>query len=149
MALIKRYELKTGLSVDNAYHVITRLDTIKRVLDEPNINNMRPEDAPEYTWKAGYFAMIVLSVFASKTHKDTGNSPIAIRSVFPTGSPFEFGGEVETSSDLVFEIDYLHLIDRHLQKMRLCHLPLQHTLIFHYLLMSNKKHWHFLLYTTT
>jgi hypothetical protein len=105
MALIKRYELKTGLSADNAYHVITRLDTIKRVLDEPNINDMRPEDAPEYTWKAGYFAMIVLSVFASKTNKEAGNSPIAVRSVFPTGSPFEFGGEVETTEDLVFEID--------------------------------------------
>ena len=54
----------------------------------------------------------------------------------------------ENRVDLVFEIDCLHLIDKHLQKKRLCHLPLQHTLIFHYLLMSNKKHWHFLLYTT-
>jgi hypothetical protein len=49
--------------------------------------------------------MIVLSVFASKTNKEAGNSPIAIRSVFPTGSPFEFSGEVETAEDLVFEID--------------------------------------------
>ena len=49
MALIKRYNLKTGLSSDNAYHVITRLDTIKRVVDEPNIDDMRPEDTPEYT----------------------------------------------------------------------------------------------------
>jgi len=105
MALIKRYELKTGLSSDNAYHVITRLDTIKRVLDEPNLNDMRPENAPEYTWKAGYFAMITLAVFFSKTHKESGNSPVAVRSVFPTGSPFEFGGEVETSNDLVLEID--------------------------------------------
>ena len=105
MAVIKRYELKTGLSADNAYHVITRLDTTKRVVDEPNIDDMRPEDAPEYTWKAGYFAMITLAVFASKTLKESGNSPIAVRSVFPTGSPFEFGGEVETAENLVFEID--------------------------------------------
>ena len=39
MALIKRYNLKTGLSSDN----------IKRVVDEPNIDDMRPEDTPEYT----------------------------------------------------------------------------------------------------
>lgn len=110
MALIKRYELKTGLSSDNAYHVITRLDTIKRVVDEPNIDDMRPEDAPEYTWKAGYFAMITLAVFVSKTNKEAGDSPIAVRSVFPTGSPFAFSGEVETSNDLVLEID-LNLSD--------------------------------------
>ncbi len=105
MALIKKYDLKTGLSADNAYHVIVRLDTIKRVVDEPNLNDMRPDDAPEYTWKAGYFAIIVLSVFASKANKESGNSPMAVRSIFPTGAPFEFSGEVDTSDDLVMEID--------------------------------------------
>ena len=104
MALIKRYELKTGLSADNAYHVITRLDTTKRVVDEPNIDDMRPENAPEYTWKAGYYAMIVIAVFASKSNKEAGKSPIAVRSVFPTGSPFAFSGEVETSNDLVLSL---------------------------------------------
>jgi hypothetical protein len=66
---------------------------------------MRPENAPEYTWKAGYYAMIVIAVFASKANKEAGNSPIAVRSVFPTGSPFAFSGEGETSNDLVLEID--------------------------------------------
>lgn len=105
MALIKKYDLKTGLSADNAYHVITRLDTTKRVVDEPNIDDMRPENAPEYTWKAGYYAMVTLAVFVSKANKEVGNSPIAVRSLFPTGSPFAFSGEVETSNDLVFKVD--------------------------------------------
>lgn len=104
MALIKRYELKNGIVAENAYHVITKVDTWKRVVDEIDLNGVRPIGASDDVWKKGCYAKIVVSIFYSKEARDLGKSPIAIKCKYQSDAGF-FAGEISTLEDLVFAVD--------------------------------------------
>lgn len=105
MALIKQYELKNGIVAENAYHIITKVDTWKRPVDDQDPAGARPENAPNHVWKAGYYGKITVCIYYSKTARELGKDPIAVKCRYPTDAPGQFQGELETVTDLVFEID--------------------------------------------
>jgi hypothetical protein len=105
MALIREYQLKNGLSAPNAYHVVVKVDTLKRVSDDPDPGGARPVNAPNYIWKAGYYGRACVAIYASKEAREAGYEPIGMKSVYPTGTPYGFAGSVDTSDDMNFEID--------------------------------------------
>lgn len=105
MALIKQYELKNGIVAENAYHVITKIDTWKRPTDDIDPIGARPANAPNHAWKAGYYGRITVCIYYSKTARENGKPPIAVKSRYPTDAPGIFQGEMDTMSELVFPID--------------------------------------------
>lgn len=106
MALIKEYILNNGLSAPNAYHVVVKVDTLKRVSDDPDPGGARPVNAPNFIWKAGYYGRICVAIYASKQARESGCQPIGMKSVYPTGTPYGFdGGYVESCAEYNFEID--------------------------------------------
>jgi hypothetical protein len=105
MGIVKNFELSNGLSAPTAYHVIVKVDTLKRVTDDPDVGGMRPKNAPNFIWKAGYYGRICVATYASKEARDGGVYPISMRSVYPTGTPYGFDGIVITDELLNFEID--------------------------------------------
>ena len=86
MALIKDYELAgTGLTVPNAYHVVTNVSIEKRTADiPPPPDTSRPngltfrDDSPgtEVYWAAGYVATISVTVWKDKAARDSDARPI-------------------------------------------------------------------------
>lgn len=105
MGIIKTFELKSGLTTSTAYHVIVKVDTLKRVTDDKDTGGARPKNAPNHVWKAGYYGRICIATYASKEARDNGYDPISMKSVYPTGTPYGFDGRVETDDMLNFEID--------------------------------------------
>lgn len=105
MALIKEFELNTGLEAPNAYHIITKVDTVKRPSDDQDPAGARPANAPDYVWKAGYYGKISVSIYASKSARESGKAPIAARCVYPTDAPALFVGPIITDQHLNFTID--------------------------------------------
>lgn len=105
MALIKAVTLKNGLQAPNAYHVVVKVDTLKRVADDPDPGGARPTNAPAHLWKAGYYGRVCVATYASKEAREQGCEPIAMRSVFPTGTPYGFNGVVDISEDMNFDMD--------------------------------------------
>lgn len=105
MALIREYQLRNGLQAPNAYHVVVKVDTLKRVSDDPDPGGARPVDAPDYIWKAGYYGRICVAIYASKEARTAGYEPIGMKSVYPTGTPYGFNGIVDTSENMNFTID--------------------------------------------
>jgi hypothetical protein len=105
MALIKSYELSTGILASEAYHVITKLDTFKRPTDDIDPHGARPENAPDHVWKAGYYCKIAVSIYYSKAARESGKTPIAVKCKYPTDAPASFQGELEAMSELVFSVD--------------------------------------------
>ena len=93
MALVREFEIPgTGVTVDNAYHLIVNVATEKRLQDIPT-----PPDSSHPTgltagedrgdpvyWKAGYVGRITLEVYASKEARDTGKTPIGAIGINPT-----------------------------------------------------------------
>ena len=105
MGIIKAFELNNGLTASTAYHVIVKVDTIKRVVDEVDTAQMRPKNAPNHAWKAGYYGKICVATYASKEARDEGKIPIVMKAVYPTEIPYGYDGKMETDSLLTFEID--------------------------------------------
>lgn len=108
MALVKRYELKSGIVCDNAYHVIHDIKTSKRMTDDPDPDGARPENAPAHAWKAGVYGRISVVVYASQEARESGKAPLALYAQYPTDAPINFQGEVHVMQDGVnmnFEID--------------------------------------------
>jgi hypothetical protein len=105
MGIIKTFELNNGLTAPTAYHVIVKVDTLKRVVDDIDVGGARPKNAPNHAWKAGYYGKICVATYASKQARDEGKTPIAMRAVYPTDVPYGFAGGVEPDSLLNFEID--------------------------------------------
>lgn len=93
MALIRDFELpNTGVTVNNAYHLIVNVTTEKRLVDVPvppdsshptGLTDGGHTGDPVY-WKAGYVARIALEVYASKEARDEGKTPIGMIGVNPT-----------------------------------------------------------------
>jgi hypothetical protein len=108
MALVKSYELKNGLECANAYHVIHEVKTWKRVVDDQDPGGVRPENAPDHVWKAGYYGRVSVVVYASKEARESGKQPIAAYAQYPTEIPgANFQGEINVTQDedLNFSID--------------------------------------------
>lgn len=87
MALLKSYELKNGLECANAYHVIHEVKTWKRVVDDQDPDGVRPENAPDHVWKAGYYGRVSVVVYASREAREAGKAPIAAYAQYPTDVP--------------------------------------------------------------
>ena len=73
MALIRDFELpSTGLIAPNAYHVVTKVTTEKRLNDippppDPTIPGgltVRPADDHEVYWRAGYIGRISICIYS-------------------------------------------------------------------------------------
>jgi len=87
MALIKSYELKNGLDCPNAYHVIHNVVTTKRAVDTEDPGGVRPDNAPDHVWRAGYYGRASVVVYASKEAREAGKAPIAAYAQYPTEVP--------------------------------------------------------------
>lgn len=93
MALVRDFEIpNTGVTVNNAYHLIVNVTTEKRLVDiQAPPDSSHPSGLtsggnlgdPVY-WKAGYVGRIVLEVYASKEARDEGKTPIGAIGVNPT-----------------------------------------------------------------
>lgn len=108
MALVKSYELRSGIVCDNAYHVIHEVKTTKRMVDTPDPDGVRPENAPTHVWKAGLYGRISVVVYASQEARESGKAPLALYAQYPTDAPINFQGEVcvmQDGVDMNFEID--------------------------------------------
>lgn len=105
MALIKSYTTNTGIECPEAYHVIVKVDTVKRVCDDPDPNNIRPKNLPDYMWKEGYYGRICVSIYFSKQTRLKGLSPVSMKCVYPTDTPYYFSGQMETDQELNFTMD--------------------------------------------
>ncbi len=114
MALVKEFEIpSTGLVAPNAYHVIKKVTTEKRLHDvAPPKDSSRPdgltagERGPEINWKAGYIGRVSIEIFVSKEARDSGKEPIGAITINPTD--VEFNGVLSTdisNFDLNFFID--------------------------------------------
>lgn len=132
MALVRNFEIPgTGVTVNDAYHVIVNVTTEKRLVDisaPPDANNPTGLTAggnqgdPVY-WKAGYVGRITLEVYASKQARDEGKTPVGgigmnptdvmhpeLKTVCTPGKDFKvlFFIDIE-SSDSIFTQAYNHL----------------------------------------
>jgi hypothetical protein len=105
MALIKELTLDNGITCENAYHVIVGVTTTKRPVDDPDPGGLRHDDTPEHLWRAGYWGRITVAIYASKAARDAGKTPIAAVAKYPTDMPYGFLGAIETTDEMIFEID--------------------------------------------
>lgn len=108
MAFIKSHTLKNGMSAPEAYHIVYKVDTHKRPVDDIDTYGARPDDTPEHLWKAGLYGRIGIAVYANKEARNIGKSPIAVISVYPTERPNNtFEGEqlLWSEEKLKFKID--------------------------------------------
>ena len=99
MALIRDYELPgTGLTVPNAYHVVTDVRIQKRTADvPPPVDSSRPsgftvrDESPgtEVYWKAGYVAEIAVTVWKDKAAREADARPIGFVGVNPSDNRYD------------------------------------------------------------
>lgn len=88
MALIKDYEIQgTGVTVPNAYHVITDLKIHKRVNDikpprdettESGYTNEWWEEGTELFWQKGYTCRIFVTIWKDKQSREDDIKPIGV-----------------------------------------------------------------------
>lgn len=86
MALIRDFEiLGTGLTVSNAYHVVTKVDIEKRLKDIPGppdssqpdgITADSQEEGKEVYWKAGYIGTVSIAVWKDREARESGSNAI-------------------------------------------------------------------------
>lgn len=92
MALVRDFEIpNTGVTVNDAYHLIVNVTTEKRLHDIPPPPDSSTKSGLTQTdqgdslyWKAGYVGRITLEVYASKEARDTGKTPIGGIGINPT-----------------------------------------------------------------
>ncbi len=105
MALIKRYELANGVEANDAYHVVSEVITHKNPVDKPDPGGVRPDNAPDWMWKKGYYGRVCIQVFYNKAARDAGKLPIAHIGVYPTDIPADLRAETKTESNLWMTVD--------------------------------------------
>ncbi len=105
MALIKRYELANGVEANDAYHVVSEVITHKNPVDKPDPGGVRPDNAPEWMWKKGYYGRVCIQVFYNKAARDAGKLPIAHIGVYPTDIPADLRAETKTETNLWMTVD--------------------------------------------
>ena len=129
MALIREYELPgTGLSVPNAYHVVTNVKVEKRMADfKPPVDNSRPDGltpmdrsaGTEVYWAAGYTAEIAVTIWKDKAARDADSIPIGFIGKNPSDN--KHGVTVGTAGmdhRCVFFIDQSSTLDHMAQAYR-------------------------------
>lgn len=94
MALIRDYELEnTGVTVSDAYHVVTNVRVEKRVADIPappdashptGLTNGGQDPDKAVYWKSGYIGWITVTIWSSKTAREEDKQPIGWMGVTPT-----------------------------------------------------------------
>ena len=91
MALLRDFEIPgTGLVATNAYHVIVKVNTEKRLNDiPPPPDPSRPDrltanSGPEVYWRAGYVGKIAIEIFTSQEARNEGKNPIGAIAINPT-----------------------------------------------------------------
>ncbi len=105
MALIKRYELANGVEANDAYHVVSEVITHKNPVDKPDPGGVRPDNAPDWMWKKGYYGRVCIQVFYNKAARDAGKLPIAHIGVYPTDIPADLRAETKTETNLWMTVD--------------------------------------------
>ena len=105
MALIKRYELANGIEADQAYHVVSDVITHKILTDKPDIQGVRPDNSPDWTWKKGYYGRVCIQVFYNKAAREADKLPIAHIGVYPTDMPADLRVETKTETNLWMTVD--------------------------------------------
>lgn len=129
MALVRDFEVPgTGLVATNAYHVIVKVNTEKRLNDiPPPPDPSRPDGltdgdrGPEVYWRAGYVGRIAIEIFSSQEARNEGKKPIGAIAINPTD--VQINGVLSsdiTEFDLNFFIDptsQLSIIDQAYQHL--------------------------------
>ncbi len=104
MALIRDFELPgTGVTVSNAYHVVTKVDVEKRTQDisappDPTrpggftVGHQQPGN--EINWKAGYIGTIAITVWKDAQARDSGLQPLGFLGV--NASDNKYGAKLTT-----------------------------------------------------
>lgn len=98
MALIRDYELPgTGLTAENAYHVVTNVAVEKRTHD---INGPKDSSRPdgfteghkepgkEIDWKAGYVGTISITVWKDAAARESGANPLGYLGINPSDNKY-------------------------------------------------------------
>jgi hypothetical protein len=83
MALIRDFEIMgTGLTVPNAYHVITQLDVEKRMVDrnfpQPTGRVYQGNPDLDVQWTAGYYGRIVICVWKDAASREANKNMLGI-----------------------------------------------------------------------
>jgi len=129
MALVRDFEVPgTGLVATNAYHVIVKVNTEKRLNDiQPPWDPSRSDGltagdrGPEVYWRAGYVGKIAIEIFSSQEARNEGKNPIGAIAINPTD--VQINGVLSsdiTEFDLNFFIDptsQLSIIDQAYQHL--------------------------------
>jgi hypothetical protein len=123
MALLRDYELPgTGVTIQNAYHVVTDIKVEKRIADvqmPPDVNHptgltnggVRTEGSDVY-WKAGYTAQIGVTIWKDKAARDNDAKPVGFIGTNPSDN--KYGVSIGTSGmdhKCVFFIDQSSTLD--------------------------------------
>jgi len=111
MALIRDFDIpKTGVTIANAYHLISDVKTTKRMKDiKPPADSSREDGltagdlGDEINWKAGYIGNITVLVYASKQARDEGKEAIGGFSESPTDA--DTSALLEHNDGIKFMID--------------------------------------------
>jgi len=106
MALLRDFEIPgTGVVVPNAYHVVVKVNTEKRLNDIAPPPDASREDGltagdrgPEVYWRAGYVGKIAIEIFASEAARTEGLSPIGAIAINPTD--VQINGVLSTDIEL-------------------------------------------------
>ena len=131
MALIRDYELPgTGLTIPNAYHVVTNVKVEKRMADfKPPVDNSRPDGltpmdrsaGTEVYWAAGYTAEVAVTVYKDKAARDADAKPIGFMGINPADN--KYGVSIGTEGmdhkckfmlEVPSELDHMAQAYRHL-----------------------------------
>jgi hypothetical protein len=105
MALIKKYELANGIVAEEAYHVVSDVITHKIPTDIPDPGGARPDNAPDWAWKKGYYGRVCVQVFYNKAARNAGKLPIAHMGVYPTDMAADLRVEFKSETNLMMSID--------------------------------------------
>lgn len=96
MALIKDLDLNnTGVIVPNAYHVISKVDLLKRVVPLPHGGDPSHDILKGQT---GYVATIYLLIFASKETREQQKPPVLMLNQAMPEKPFNLQFVFDASS---------------------------------------------------
>lgn len=83
MALIRDFEIMgTGLTVSNAYHVITQLDVEKRMMDrgfsQPTGRVYQGNPNLDVEWTAGYYGRMAICVWKDAASREANKNMLGI-----------------------------------------------------------------------
>ena len=128
MALVRDFEIPgTGVTVDDAYHVIVNVKTEKRLQDIPPPPDSSREDGltagdrgSEVYWKAGYIGWVSILVYASQEARIDGKLAIGafgatsteagVNGLYTDGTAFDIKFMIDPdSSDSILTQAYNHL----------------------------------------